>query len=263
MDGFGFSIAGLLVGTAVGATGVGGGSLMTPILILFYGISPAVAVGTDLLYASISKAWGVVLHQRRKTLDWQIVGRLAVGSVPAALLALLFLDSLGGSAALDRIIKLTLAVAVITTATFTLLQDLLSRRIEGGGALARFLERHQAAGTVASGVLIGAVVTISSVGAGVIGMMLLMLLYPRHAPIRLVGADLAHAVLITGIAGLGHARMGTVDWSMLGYLLVGALPGIWLGSRVAFRLDARSLKRLIAALLVLIGLMTLGKALAG
>ena len=263
MDGFGFSIAGLLVGTAVGATGVGGGSLMTPILILFYGISPAVAVGTDLLYASISKAWGVVLHQRRKTLDWQIVGRLAVGSVPAALLALLFLDSLGGSAALDRVIKLTLAVAVIVTATFTLLQDVLSRRIQGGGALARFLERHQAAGTVASGVLIGAVVTISSVGAGVIGMMLLMLLYPRHAPIRLVGADLAHAVLITGIAGLGHARMGTVDWSMLGYLLLGALPGIWLGSRVAFRLDARSLKRLIAALLVLIGLMTLGKALVG
>ena len=263
MDGFGFSIAGLLVGTAVGATGVGGGSLMTPILILFYGISPAVAVGTDLLYASISKAWGVVLHQRRKTLDWQIVGRLAVGSVPAALLALLFLDSLGGSAALDRLIKLTLAIAVIVTATFTLLQDVLSRRIQGGGALARFLERHQAAGTVASGVLIGAVVTISSVGAGVIGMMLLMLLYPRHAPIRLVGADLAHAVLITGIAGLGHARMGTVDWSMLGYLLLGALPGIWLGSRVAFRLDARSLKRLIAALLVLIGLMTLGKALAG
>ena len=265
MDGFGFSIAGLLVGTAVGATGVGGGSLMTPILILFYGISPAVAVGTDLLYASISKAWGVVLHQRRKTLDWQIVGRLAVGSVPAALLALLFLDSLGGSAALDRLIKLTLANAraYATEKSITLLQDVLSRRIQGGGALARFLERHQAAGTVASGVLIGAVVTISSVGAGVIGMMLLMLLYPRHAPIRLVGADLAHAVLITGIAGLGHARMGTVDWSMLGYLLLGALPGIWLGSRVAFRLDARSLKRLIAALLVLIGLMTLGKALAG
>lgn len=260
-DGFGFSLAGLLVGTAVGATGVGGGSLMTPILILFYGISPAVAVGTDLLYASISKSWGVVLHQRRGSVDWQIVQRLSLGSVPAALLALFLLDSLGGSAQLDRLIKLTLAIAVIVTATFTLAQDFLLGRLRDPGAVSRWLEHHQLIGTVLSGVLIGAVVTISSVGAGVIGMMLLMLLYPRHAPIRLVGADLAHAVIITAIAGLGHARMGSVDWKMLIYLLVGAMPGIWIGSRFAFRLDARSLKRLIAALLIAVGGMTLGKAL--
>lgn len=263
MDGFGFSLAGLLVGTAVGATGVGGGSLMTPILILFYGISPAVAVGTDLLYASISKSWGVVLHQQRRTVDWQIVWRLSIGSVPAALLALFMLDSLGGSAQVDRVIKLTLAIAIIVTASFTLMQDYLLSRLRNPEAFAALLERHQAAGTVLSGLLIGAVVAISSVGAGVIGMMLLMLLYPKHAPIRLVGADLAHAVLITGIAGLGHARMGTVDWSMLGFLLIGAIPGIWLGSRFAFRLDAKSLKRLIAGLLIVIGAMTLGKALAG
>ncbi|MDP3858077.1 MAG: sulfite exporter TauE/SafE family protein [Stagnimonas sp.] len=262
MDGLGFSLAGLLVGTAVGATGVGGGSLMTPILILFYGISPAVAVGTDLLYASISKAWGVVLHQRRGTLDWQIVGRLAIGSVPASFLALAFLHTIGASAELDRLIKLTLAVAVIVTASFTLLQDLLLRYLRAPAGLSVALARHQTLGTILSGVLIGAVVTVSSVGAGVIGMMLLMLLYPRHETIRLVGADLAHAVIITGIAGLGHARLGTVDLHMLGFLLLGAMPGIWVGSRIGFRLDARQLKRVISVLLVLVGGMTLYKAMA-
>jgi len=261
MTGLGFSLAGLLVGTAVGATGVGGGSLMTPILILFYGISPAVAVGTDLLYASISKSWGVYLHQRRGTLDWYIVGRLLMGSVPAALLTLVLMDNIGSSAELDRMIKLTLAVAVIVTATFTLLQDLLLRYFKAPPGLPAFLLRHQLTGTVLSGVLIGAVVTISSVGAGVIGMMMLMILYRQHPPIRLVAADLAHAVVITGIAGLGHARMGTVDLHMLVFLLIGALPGIWIGSRIGFRLDAQKLKRVISILLVLVGAMTLYKAL--
>jgi uncharacterized membrane protein YfcA len=263
MDGLGFSLAGLLVGTAVGATGVGGGSLMTPILILFYGISPAVAVGTDLLYASISKAWGVSLHQRRGTLDWPIVGRLALGSVPASLLALLWLHAIGSSPELDRVIKLTLAVAVMLTASFTLMQDLLLRHLRAPTGFSAFVARHQWTGTVLSGALIGAVVTVSSVGAGVIGMMLLMLLYPRQEPIRLVAVDLAHAVIITGIAGLGHARLGTVDWQMLLGLLIGALPGIWIGSRIGFRLDARTLKRAISVLLIVVGAMTLGKALAG
>lgn len=263
MDGLGFSLAGLLVGTAVGATGVGGGSLMTPILILFYGISPAVAVGTDLLYASISKAWGVSLHQRRGTLDWHIVGRLALGSVPASLLALLGLQAIGSSPELDRVIKLTLAVAVMLTASFTLLQDLLLRRLRAPTTFNAFVARHQWTGTVLSGALIGAVVTVSSVGAGVIGMMLLMLLYPRQEPIRLVAVDLAHAVIITGIAGLGHARLGTVDWQMLIGLLMGAIPGVWIGSRIGFRLDARNLKRAISVLLIVVGAMTLGKALAG
>jgi uncharacterized membrane protein YfcA len=259
--GWGFSVAGLLVGTAVGATGVGGGSLMTPILILFYNINPAIAVGTDLLYASISKSWGVWLHGQRGSLDWTIVKRLSLGSVPATLLTLWLLSTVGKSAALDHVIKLTLAGAVITTATFTLLQDVLLRQFKGLGNTAVWAERHQRTLTIASGVLIGTVVTISSVGAGAIGMMLLILLYPKHTPLKLVGADLAHAVLITAIAGLGHARLGTVDWNMLVFLLAGAVPGIWLGSRVAFRLDAKTLKRVISALLIVVGGMTLWKAL--
>lgn len=255
MDGWGFSVAGLLVGTAVGATGVGGGSLMTPILILFYGISPAVAVGTDLLYASISKGFGVVLHRNRGTVDWQIVGRLSAGSVPAALLTLVFLHGQSPGAQLDALIKFTLAVAVILTATFALFQEPLLRLIKRSGrAGSDFVARHQAALTVLCGALVGTLVTVSSVGAGVIGMMLLLILYPAHAPIRLVGSDLAHAVLITGIAGLGHMGLGTVDGFMLLFLLIGALPGIWLGTRLAFRLNDRALKRTISALLVFIGL---------
>jgi uncharacterized protein len=262
MQGFGFSIAGLVVGVAVGATGVGGGSLMTPILILFYGVSPSLAVGTDLLYASISKSFGVLLHGRNGSLDWRIVGWLAVGSVPATLLTLLLLNSIERGPHLDSLIKLTLAIAIIVTATFTLFQEQLLRLLKGEslGALRQLRERGQIPLTIASGALIGALVTFSSVGAGVIGMMLLLLLYPKHAPIRLVGSDLAHAVLITAIAGVGHISLGTVDYALLGYLLVGAIPGIWLGSKLAFRLPPKPLKRLIAGFLVFIGSTMLIKA---
>lgn len=268
MDGLGFSLAGLVVGTAVGATGVGGGSLMTPILILFYGISPAVAVGTDLLYAAISKAFGVMLHRRRGTVDWRIVGRMAAGSVPAALLTLVFLRQQTPGPELDQMIKLVLAGAIVVTAAFTLVQEPLMRALRRLPDVAEpatpdaWLDRWQTPLTVICGLLVGALVTISSVGAGVIGMMMLLLLYPRHAPIRLVGADLAHAVIITSIAGLGHAGLGTVNYPMLGYLLIGAIPGIWLGTRMAFRLDDRSLKRTISALLVFIGCTMAIKAMA-
>ena len=262
-SGIGFSFAGLLVGLAVGATGVGGGSLMTPLLILFYGISPALAVGTDLLYASISKSFGVLLYRNRKSVDWSIVGWQALGSVPASLLTLVFLQHLGHTGGLDRLIKITLSVAIIVTATFTLLHGTINSRLsrgslaQGGREIGPVWQRGL---TVAAGVLIGSVVTISSVGAGAIGMMLLLMLYPRHEPVKLVGSDLAHAVLITAIAGIGHARLGTIDYHLLGWLLLGAIPGIWLGSHVGFRLDGPSLKRAVACLLLLVGGMTLSKA---
>lgn len=260
----GYSLAGLVVGIAVGATGVGGGSLMTPLLIMFYGISPAIAVGTDLLYAAISKAFAVTLHGRNGSVDWGIVGWLAVGSVPAALLTLLFIHQHGPGEDLDRIIKLTLAVAIVLTAAGTLLRrQLLAFAQHERFAWLRSLHgRHQHSMTVVSGVAIGALVTISSVGAGVIGMMLLLLIYPRHAAIRLVGSDLAHAVLITGIAGLGHAGLGTVDYELLLYLLIGAIPGIWLGTRLGFRLPDRALRPAIAGLLLFIGAGMLTKAIA-
>ena len=265
-NGLGFSLAGLLVGVAVGATGVGGGSLMTPVLILFYGISPALAVGTDLLFASISKSFGVLLYRNRKSVDWSIVGWQALGSVPAALATLVLLQHLGQTAALDRLIKITLSLAIIVTATFTLLHGTINASLRPGSRLAtaaggrELSPLWQRGLTIVAGVLIGSMVTISSVGAGAIGMMLLLMLYPRHEPVKLVGSDLAHAVLITAIAGFGHARLGTVNYSLLGWLLLGAIPGIWIGSRVGFRLDGLTLKRAVACLLLVVGTMTLSKA---
>lgn len=255
MQELGFIIAGLVVGTAVGATGVGGGSLMTPILILFCGVKPAIAVGTDLLYASLSKAFGVTLHGRNGTVDWKLVLWLSAGSVPATLLTLVVLRRVEAGPQLDHLIKLVLAAAIIVTAGFTLLQDAIAGLMARRGV--RFDEqvllRLQRPLTVVAGVLIGALVTISSVGAGVIGMMILLLLYPKSRPLELVGSDLAHAVLITGLAGLGHAGIGSVDYRMLGLLLAGALPGIWLGTRIGFRLPPKPLKRLVAGFLVFIG----------
>lgn len=263
MQGLGFSAAGIVVGIAVGATGVGGGSLMTPILILFYGISPAVAVGTDLLYASISKAFGVLLHGRNGSVDWKIVSWLSAGSVPACLLTLAFVHRHGVDQELDQLIKLVLAIAVLVTATVSIFQDMFWRLLrERRGSVVDWLHGPgQRPMTAVCGALVGAVVSISSVGAGVIGMMLLLWLYPRHAPIRLVGSDLAHAVLITGIAGIGHAGLGTVDYRMLLFLLLGALPGIWIGSHIGFRLSEKALKRAIAGLLIFISLMMLWKLL--
>lgn len=260
-SGLGFSLAGLFVGAAVGATGVGGGSLMTPILIVFYGISPAMAVGTDLLYASLSKAFGVTLHGKNGSVDWAIVAWLSAGSVPATLVTLYLLDGVGHTAGLDRLIKLTLSGAIIVTALFTLFQGIINSRLRLDRVRRELAPNLQHGLTLAAGLLIGCVVTISSVGAGAIGMMLLLLLYPKHAPIRIVGSDLAHAVLITALAGIGHARLGSVDYSMLLWLLVGALPGIWIGSRVGFRLDPKTLKRAIAGILIVVGCMTLAKAL--
>jgi uncharacterized protein len=261
----GYSLAGFVVGIAVGATGVGGGSLMTPILILFYGISPAIAVGTDLLYASISKSFAVVLHGRNGSVDWKIVGWLAVGSVPAALVTLAFMHLHGPGAELDRLIKLVLAGAIILTATGTLLRNrlLAFAKHERFQWLRELHQRGQRGMTIASGVAIGALVTISSVGAGVIGMMLLLLIYPRHAAIKLVGSDLAHAVLITAIAGVGHMGLGTVNYELLGLLLLGAIPGIYIGTRVGFRLPDRKLRPAIAGLLLFIGAGMLAKAFAG
>jgi uncharacterized membrane protein YfcA len=261
MQGLGFSAAGIVVGIAVGATGVGGGSLMTPILIVFYGISPALAVGTDLLYASISKAFGVLLHGRNGSLDWKIVGWMSAGSVPAALLTLMFMKGHGMDKEMDQLIKLVLAVAVLLTATVSLLQDRVWRYLQHhrGGFIEWLNGAGQRSMTLVCGALVGALVTISSVGAGVIGMMMLLLIYPKHPPIRLVGSDLAHAVLITGIAGLGHAGIGTVDYHMLVFLLLGALPGIWIGSHIGFRLSEKALKKAIAGLLIFISCTMLAK----
>ena len=251
---FGFTIAGLVVGFIVGMTGVGGGSLMTPIL-LWFGINPATAVGTDLLYAAITKGSGVWVHARNKNIDWKITGLLSLGSVPAAALTLWFLSTLHtDTTALNAIIKQGLAVVLILTALAILfksrLQAFASRH---AGDHYHLSDRSLNILTVLTGVVLGIMVTLTSIGAGALGTVALFLLYPFLATRRLVGTEIAHAVPLTLVAGLGHASMGNMDWSLLGYLLLGSLPGIYLGSHLTGRISDRVLRPCLATMLLLIG----------
>ncbi len=248
-----YTLSGFVVGAIVGLTGVGGGSLMTPLLVLIFGIHPATAVGTDLLYAAITKAGGTSVHARKGHVDWRITGLLAAGSIPASLLTIWALSLLPKqSAAVTHIISLSLGVALVLTACAIVLRQKIQRY-----ALAHADDsahtRLQAPITVATGVLLGILVTVSSVGAGALGVAVLFFLYPKLPAIRIVGSDLAHAVPLTLIAGLGHWAIGSVDWSLLVSLLLGSLPGIWLGSHASARVPERFLRPLLASMLVLIG----------
>jgi uncharacterized membrane protein YfcA len=242
------------VGFIVGMTGVGGGSLMTPIL-LWFGINPATAVGTDLLYAAITKASGVWVHGRNKNIDWKITGWLSLGSVPAAALTLWFLSTLhADTSALNAIIKQGLAVVLILTALAILfkshLQAFANRH---AGDHYHLSDRTLNVLTVITGVVLGVMVTLTSIGAGALGTVALFLLYPFLVTRRLVGTEIAHAVPLTLVAGLGHAGMGNMDWSLLGYLLLGSLPGIYLGSHLTGRISDRVLRPCLATMLLLIG----------
>lgn len=252
----GFIVSGFGVGLLVGITGVGGGALMTPLLIFGFGIAPAVAVGTDLIFAAITKASGVWTHARQATVDWQVVRRLASGSLPAAVLTLLVLGEIDThSEQAQRLITHILGVALMLTAIALLWRSRLSRLARKHVAAVVPAERRGvAAATVATGVVLGVLVTLTSVGAGALGAAALFWLYPRLKAVRVVGTDLAHAVPLTAVAGLGHWQMGTVDVNLLGMLLVGSLPGIYLGSRLSARVPERWLRPALATLLLLIGI---------
>lgn len=246
-----YTLSGLLVGTLIGLTGVGGGSLMTPLLILF-GIPPVKAVGTDLLFASITKASGVWVHGRRGTIDWKIVGLLAAGSLPASLLTLLCLDYLGAQGwTLDTLIVPFIGVAVILTAVALIFKAQLQRH-------ARFKHglqgRTLTVATVATGAVLGTLVTLTSIGAGAIGVVVLFLLYPLLPTARIVGSDIAHAVPLTLLAGLGHLQMGNVNFVLLGSLLFGSLPGIYIGSHMSVKIPETVLRGVLASMLMLIGI---------
>jgi uncharacterized membrane protein YfcA len=243
---------GLLVGFLVGLTGVGGGSLMTPLLVLLFGIHPTTAVGTDLLYAAATKMAGTFMHNASHTVDWRIVRRLAAGSVPATALALAVLHFTGSqSSAVSHVVTLVLGVALLLTAIATLFRGWVVRQMR-----ARFGEPSEANAallTVASGVVLGILVSISSVGAGAIGVTALILLYPETPLVRIIGSDIAHAVPLTLLAGLGHWAMGDVNWALCGSLLMGSIPGIVIGSLVAPRLPEPGLRPLLASVLLVVG----------
>ena len=246
MQDLAFVIAGLAVGLVVGLTGVGGGSLMTPLLIFGFGINPHLAIGTDLLFAGFTKLGGSVVLARARRVDWPVVMRMSAGSVPAALLTLAALHRLGpATQALQQVMTGTLGMALLLTAAATFYKVLV------GGRPAPVVVARSAhpAVTVGFGALLGVLVTLTSVGAGAIGVLVLMLLYPALPLPRTVAADIAHAVPLTLVAGLGHASIGSVDGSLLALLLAGSLPGIWLGSRLVDAIPERAVRSLLSVLL--------------
>lgn len=247
-----YVVSGFLVGLLVGQTGTGGGSLMTPILVLLFGMHPAAAVGTDLLYASITKTVGTGVHGANRTVDWRIVARLASGSVPATALTLLAIarfDLSGGGA--SGFISSLLGVMLLLTAAALLFRNCIMAR--AGARLAALSPRQAARLTIATGVLLGVLVTISSVGAGAIGVTVLLVLYPRLPMARIVGSDIAHAVPLTLVAGVGHWFLGSVDLALLASLLLGSVPGIVLGSWFAVRVPDRVLRPILAVTLGVVG----------
>ncbi len=262
MPDFALILAGFLVGFIVGLTGVGGGSLMTPVLIFFFGVKPYLAIGTDLLFAAFTKMGGTVSMARQRLVPWNVVGLLCCGSVPAALLALWALSRLGPtSERVQHLMTSTLGVALLFTAAAMLYkvvafssekQASLANSRKGDGADAT-RPRHWSL-PVLLGALIGVMVTFTSVGAGAIGVTVLLLVFP-HLPLpRIVAADIAYAVPLTLVAGLGHASLGSVDWALLAQLLAGSLPGIWLGSRLVSRTPERLVRSALSVLLAFAGI---------
>ena len=245
------ALAGVLVGTIVGITGVGGGSLMTPILVLLFGIAPQTAVGTDLLYACITKTFGVAVHHKNETVDWQVVRRLAMGSLPGAALTLIWMRLNEVSQIKSGVILTALAFALIVTAVGIVTKDWLHQigRNFRIGDSERF-KQLQPPLTVASGVILGVLVTLTSMGAGALGTVMLLYLYPlRMTPARLVGTDLAHAIPLTLVAGLGHLLLGNVNFPLLLNLLVGSIPGVLMGTWVSTRAPLKFMRYAIALVL--------------
>lgn len=243
--------SGFSVGLLVGMTGVGGGSLMTPLLIMLFGVHPATAVGTDLLYAAATKVGGGVVHGWARTIHWPAVIRLACGSIPASILTLLVLWQLDLPADSARsLVNSVLCFALLLTATSLIFRKHVIERLRA--RMERFDDATIARATVLVGASLGVLVSISSVGAGAVGVTALLLLYPKLPMARIVGSDIAHAVPLTLIAGIGHWAMGSVDWQLMGVLLIGSLPGIVIGSYCAVRVPETALRLMLAAILIVV-----------
>lgn len=257
MHDLGFIFAGFVVGLVIGLTGVGGGSLMTPILVFFFGVKPYLAVGTDLLFAAFTKLGGTLRLARARVIDWRIVAHLSAGSIPAALTTLAILNRLDpASSAVQGLMTRTLGAALLLTAAATLYKvvrgKVLPVALAPGQEDRAATPRHWSLPLVL-GAVVGTLVTLTSVGAGAIGVSVLLIIYLMLPLPRIVAADIAYAVPLTLVAGFGHASLGSVDWSLLALLLTGSLPGIWLGSHLMNRLSERVIRSTLSALLAWAG----------
>lgn len=246
-----YVLSGVLVGGLVGMTGVGGGSIMTPLLILVFGVPPATAVGTDLIYAGITNIGGAIVHGGNKTVDWGVVRRLAMGSVPATALMILILYLLHADSVIAKtLITKVLGLALLFTAVLLLFRKPIMRWYDAH--VGDLPVRLQSRLTTVTGALLGVLVTLSSIGAGAIGVTVLVMLYPKMASRRIVGSDIAHAVPLALLAGVGHSFLGSVDLKILTSLLAGSLPAIVVMSMVSARASDTSVRVALAVVLLVV-----------
>ena len=256
---FAYIASGFAVGLLVGITGVGGGSLMTPLLVFLFSFKPAVAVGTDLLFAAITKTGGVwVHHGTHGSVDWRVVSFLSMGSLPFAVATIFFIKhmiSVGQE--ITGLITYSLGIALILTACALLVRSYLTRNtereVESVAVSTGRFNGMQIPATIFTGAVLGVLVTLSSVGAGALGTIAILFLYPKMTTVKVVGTDLAHAIPLTAIAGFGHWTLGHVDFTLLGSLLIGSLPGIWVGSHLSAKIPEKILRPILASILLLIG----------
>jgi len=251
MDGLAV-LSGFGVGVIVGLTGVGGGSLMTPLLIGVFRLHPALAIGTDLWFAAITKSGGALAHQRHGHVDYRITGLLLTGSIPSAIGTLATMHFTGAAKGALGTLTAALGIALLLTAVTVAYRPIWQRvalRLEPW-----LNDTRRAHWTLGCGAVLGVLVSLTSIGAGALGATMILLLYPRLPAQRLVGTDIAHAVPLTLVAGIGHAWMGHVDWMLLLWLLLGSLPGIWLGAQLTRRLPEQLVRALLCVSLVTAGL---------
>jgi uncharacterized protein len=248
-------VSGFVVGAIVGVTGVGGGSLMTPLLMGVFKLNPAVAIGTDLWFAAITKSGGAWAHHRHGHVDYRVTGLMLAGSLPATLGTIALMHFTGVTKGWAESLTLALGIALLLTAVAVAYRQTwltIGLKLEN-----KLGDNGRNALTVAAGVLLGVLVSLSSIGAGAIGATLLLILQPRLSTQRIVGTDIAHAVPLTLVAGIGHATLGHIDWVLLGSLLIGSLPGIWLGARLTKSLPERVVRGVLSLSLVGAGLKVL------
>jgi uncharacterized membrane protein YfcA len=245
-------VSGFGVGAIVGMTGVGGGSLMTPLLISVFKLNPAVAIGTDLWFAAITKTSGSIAHHRHGQVDYRITGLLLLGSIPGAIATIALMHYTGVTKGWASALTFSLGIALLLTALTVAYKQAWHRVAL---RLQRWLPEHRKpALTVLAGLILGVLVSLSSIGAGAIGATLILFLYPQLETRRLVGTDIAHAVPLTLVAGIGHATLGHVDWGLLAALLLGSIPGIWIGAQLTRKMPDRLVRALLCVSLVTAGL---------